>query len=191
MPGLLAALALLLLLLAPAITAAHPHVWIDYSVTVRFGPAGPDGVRVDWAFDEMMSSLLTQKYDTDRDGKFSAAETKLLEKEVVVHLKDFNYFMELRVGGADRPVTTIRDFEARVVRGVLHYAFTVPITGAPREGAVDVNVGDPTFYSAFAMTERPITFEGGAGYRIECGAVRDPKTNRPEGLRCTYRRQPR
>lgn len=47
MPGVRVALALLLLLLAPSITIAHPHVWIDYAVTVRFGPAGPDGVRVD------------------------------------------------------------------------------------------------------------------------------------------------
>lgn len=182
-----AALAVLTAGAAPA--SAHPHVWIDYTVTVRFGPEGPDGVRVDWGFDEMISSLLIQKYDTDRDGAFSARESRVIEKEHMVHLKDFHYFVELKVDGVAVPVTEVRDFEARNVKGQLHYLFTVPIPrAARREGTVDVNVTDPTFYTAFAAIARPITADGATNHRVECDAVRDPKTKLLETLRCTYRR---
>ena len=182
-------LVLLIVMLATAPAVAHPHVWIDYTVIVRFTADGPDGVRVDWAFDEMISSLIIQKYDTDRDGRFSAKENRAIETEHFVHLKDFNYFVELKVDGVPVPVTQPRDFEARIVKGQLHYAFTVPIPrGVRREGIVDVNVVDPTFYTAFTATARPIAAEGASTHRVECDAVRDPKTKLLEVLRCTYRR---
>jgi len=185
-----AALALLVAGAAPA--SAHPHVWIDYTVTVRFGPDGPEGVRVTWAFDEMISSLIIQKYDADRDGAFSARESQAIEKEHLVHLKEFQYFLELKVDGVAVPVTGVKDFQARNVRGQLHYLFTAPIPRATRkEGRVDVNVMDPTFYTAFTASARPITAEGASNHHVECNAVRDPKTNLLEGLRCTYRRQGR
>jgi ABC-type uncharacterized transport system substrate-binding protein len=186
-----AALAVVLVALAPAAAHAHPHVWIDYEVVVRFGPEGPEGVRVDWAFDEMLSSLIIQKYDADRDGKFSPAESRALEKEHLAALKDFNYFVELRIDGKALPVTAVKDFEARNVRGQLHYLFTVPVRAARQEGVVDINVTDPTYYSAFSMAAKPISFEGGPNYRIECTVVTDPKTKLREGLRCTYQRQGR
>ena len=179
----------LFVLLATVPALAHPHVWIDYTVTIRFSPEGPDGVRVDWAFDEMISALIIQKYDADRDGTFSARETRAIETEHFVHLKDFNYFVDLKVDGIAVPVTQVKDFEARIVKGQLHYAFTVPIPrAARREGVVDVNVVDPTFYTAFTGTPRPIVADGAAGHRVECDAVRDAKTKLVEVLRCSYRK---
>jgi ABC-type uncharacterized transport system substrate-binding protein len=183
----LIALAAVVLSSGPAL--AHPHVWIDYTVTVRFTPDGPDGVRVDWAFDEMISALIIQKYDTDRDGRFSAREIRAIETEHFVHLKEFSYFVDLKVDGIAVPVTQFKDFEARNVKGQLHYLFTVPIPRAVRkDGVVDVNVVDPTFYSAFTGTARPIVAEGASNHRVECDAVRDPKSKLLEVLRCTYRR---
>jgi ABC-type uncharacterized transport system substrate-binding protein len=187
-PG--AALALLALGAAPA--SAHPHAWVDYTVTVRFGPEGPEGVRITWAFDEMLSALIIQKYDTDHDGVFSARETRTLEKEHLVHLKEFHYFAEVKVDGVVVPITEVKDFEARNVRGQLHYVFTIPIPRtARRDGAVDVVVTDPTYYTAFSATANPITAEGASGHRVDCAAVREPKSKMLEGLRCTYRRQGR
>ena len=161
-------------------------------MTVRFTADGPDGVRVTWAFDEMLSALIIQKYDADRDGKFSPAENRLIEKEHLTGLKDFHYFLDLKVDGVAVPVTEIRDFEARNVRGQLHYLFTVPIPRAARkDGTVDVNVIDPTFYTAFTMMPKAIAAEGATQHRVDCTPVRDPKTNLLEVLRCTFRRQGR
>ena len=186
------AAALAAVALLPAAAQAHPHVWIDYEVVVKFGPEGPDGVRIDWAFDEMISALIIQKYDTNKDGKFSPDETRLIEKEHFSFLKDFNYFVEMKVNGALMPVKAVKDFEARNNKGQLHYLFTVPISGAARQdGTLDLNVTDPTFYSAFSIGAKGITAEASAAYRADCQVMRDPKTKIPEGMRCTYRRQAR
>jgi zinc transport system permease protein len=179
-----------LTLAAPA--GAHPHVWVDYTITVRFSPDGPDGVRVDWAFDEMISALIIQKYDTDRNGVFSKTEIRALEREHFVHLKDFSYFVELKVDGVTIPVTEVKDFDAKNIRGQLHYLFTVPIPrAARRDGTVDVNVTDPSFYTAFTMTAQPIAADGATSHRVDCAPVRDSKTKLLEVLRCTYHRQAR
>jgi ABC-type uncharacterized transport system substrate-binding protein len=182
----------LALLGAAGTASAHPHVWVDYTVTVRFTSEGPDGVRVDWAFDEMISALVIQKYDTNRDGAFSKDEIRVIEREHFVHLKEFQYFVEVKLDGTVVPITAVRDFEAKNVKGQLHYLFTVPIPrAARRDGTVDVNVTDPTFYTAFTTAAQPIVAEGTAGHRVECAPVRDPKTKLLEVLRCTYRRQGR
>jgi ABC-type uncharacterized transport system substrate-binding protein len=176
----------------PASADAHPHLWIDYEVTVRFGPDGPEGIRVDWAFDEMFGALVIQKYDADHDGKFSPSETALMEKEILSSWKEFNYFVTLKVDGKPIPVTVVKDFEARNARGQLHYLFTVPIPRTTRQdGVIEINVTDPTFYSAMSMTANPISAESGPNYRVECTVVVEPKTKLREGLRCTYRRQGR
>jgi ABC-type uncharacterized transport system substrate-binding protein len=189
---LAAAVALLLSTLGAASADAHPHAWIDYTVTVRFGAEGPEGVRVDWAFDEMLSELIIQKYDADRDGKFSAGETRALEHDHFSRLKDFNWFVEVKLDGTVLPVKEPKDFEARNVKGQLHYLFTVPIPRATRrEGTVDVNVIDTTFYTALTAIGAMIAAESPPGYRVECAPVREPKTKLVETLRCTYRRQGR
>ena len=186
------ALALLGLLCIPASADAHPHVWIDYAVTVRFGPAGPEGIRVDWAFDEMFSALVIQKYDTDHDGKFSPSENRLIEKELLAAWRQSNYFVTLKVDTKEVPVTVVTDFEARNERGQLHYLFTVPIPRTNRqEGVIEINVTDPTFYSAMSMTANPIRAESGPSYHVECNVVVELKTQLREGLRCAYRRQGR
>ena len=186
------AAALIVLTLGAAPVSAHPHVWIDYTVTVRFGAEGPEAVRIDWAFDEMLSELIIQKYDSDRDGTFSPRETRALEQDHFSRLKDFNWFVEVKVDGTVIPIKDPKDFEARNVKGQLHYLFTVPLPRATRrEGTVDVNVADVTFYTAFTALGPGITAENPGSYRVDCAAVRDPKTKLLETLRCTYRRQGR
>ena len=60
------ALAASLMVSAPA--AAHPHVFIDYTVTVLCGDAGITGVRLSWTFDEMYSSMLFHDYTSRPQG---------------------------------------------------------------------------------------------------------------------------
>jgi ABC-type uncharacterized transport system substrate-binding protein len=47
---------------------AHPHVFIEYSVTVVVGAGGVEAVQFTWTFDEFTSSMIMQEFDKDRDG---------------------------------------------------------------------------------------------------------------------------
>ena len=181
--------ALLALALAPALAHAHPHVWIDYGVVVRFDRDGPLGVRVDWAFDEMLSSLVIQKYDVDKNGAFSASESQAIAREHLVPLKDFNFFSEVKVDGTPLTITDVQDFEAKNQKGQLHYLFTIPLPRTKKpDGVIDIKVVDPSFYSAFSMIQQPVSVEGATNHRVDCVVVTEPKTNLREGIRCTYRR---
>jgi zinc transport system permease protein len=183
------ATALAVLALVPAAAVAHPHVWIDYAVIVRFNAEGPEGVRLDWAFDEMLSSLVIQKYDTDKNGAFSPVENKAIEKEHLAYLKDSQFFSEIKVDGALLTLSEVKDFEARVAKGQLHYLFTLPLPRNRKpEGVIDIKVVDPSFYSAFSMIQQPVSVVGATNHRVDCAVVTDPKSNLREGIRCTYRK---
>jgi ABC-type uncharacterized transport system substrate-binding protein len=45
-----------LLLLTPGSGAAHPHVFVDYAVTVLLAGDAVEGVRLTWTFDDLCSS---------------------------------------------------------------------------------------------------------------------------------------
>jgi ABC-type uncharacterized transport system substrate-binding protein len=190
----LAAGVLLVLVLGhPAPSLAHPHVFIDYSVTVLFGADGPEGVQFSWAFDDLFSSMILQQYDTNRDGAFSPAETRVIEAKHFVHLKEYQYFVALKVGGQPMTVNGIRDFQARVARERVSYVFTIPITGAsPAEGTLHIALDDPTFYTALVPDEKlPVRVQAPPDYRVHCNVVKDPKTGWVEGIACTYKHQQR
>jgi len=53
--------------------AAHPHVFIDNIVTFVFAGGKLTGLRLLWGFDAVYSQSLLEDFDTDHDGKFSAA----------------------------------------------------------------------------------------------------------------------
>jgi ABC-type uncharacterized transport system substrate-binding protein len=171
---------------APA-AGAHPHVFVEHVVTVSVGPEGPDALRLAWTFDDMFSSMLVQTFDADKDRALSPAEVKAMEQRHFGHLKEFGFFVHLRVN--DRPVvgTGYRDFQARVVNGQVVYTFTVPVKAA--EGMLEVAVEDPTYYAAFALNARAgIQVEGGKNFRVDC---RREGGGFSEVVKCAVRRQGR
>jgi ABC-type uncharacterized transport system substrate-binding protein len=182
------AAAALLPLLAAGGASAHPHVFADAAVEVRFGARGLEGVRVAWTFDELFSSMVLQEYDRQRTGRLSPSAIRDIEQKEMEGLKGFGYFVTLVVNGAKVPVTAIRDFSADTVKQQVVYLFTVPVTPpATPAGTIEINVDDPTWYTAFALVE-PIRVQAPPAYEVTCRLAKDPQTNRPEGIKCAYRR---
>jgi ABC-type uncharacterized transport system substrate-binding protein len=183
------AAAALLPLLAAGGVSAHPHVFADAAVEVRFGARGLEGVRVAWTFDELFSSMVLQEYDRQRTGRLSPAAIRDIEQKEMEGLKGFGYFVTLVVNGVKVPVTAIRDFSADTVKQQVVYLFTVPVTPpATPAGTIEINVDDPTWYTAFALVE-PIRVQTPPQYEVTCRLAKDPQTNRPEGIKCAYRRR--
>jgi ABC-type uncharacterized transport system substrate-binding protein len=78
---LLAALVLLAGMPALRVAEGHPHVWVEYAVTVRVGQEGKQAVEVDWLWDPLFTGFLLQSYDRNRDGKLAADELRAFEKD--------------------------------------------------------------------------------------------------------------
>src|SRR4029450_12798274 len=54
----------------PPAARAHPHAFLESTVTVVFGVEGPVALEIGWEFDEMFSALLLTSFDSDRNGPF-------------------------------------------------------------------------------------------------------------------------
>jgi ABC-type uncharacterized transport system substrate-binding protein len=181
--------ALVVSLAAASDAGAHPHVFVDHAITVIVGPDGLDGIQFAWTFDEMFSSMIALTFDADKDKSFSPAEARTVEQKHFSNLKDFGYFVHLRVD--DKPVTVAgyRDFQVKLVNGQVVYAFTVPLKAG--EGALEIAVDDPTYYSAFALNQRsPVQVQGAKNYRVDCKVARDGGSI-AEVVKCTFKRQAR
>ena len=171
---------------------AHPHVFVDYAVLVRFSAAGVEGVEVTWTFDEFTSALLLRQFDADRDGKLSPDEVRQIERGHFAETRESQYFLSLRLNGAALPSAPARDFTARVVNGRVSYVFTVPL--APPAslpvgtgGRLELMADDPTVYTAFDLSpQAPVRVAAPQGLTAECQVIRDPKGAVTDFIRCDY-----
>lgn len=111
----LLALALALgIALTPALTQAHPHLWIQQLVRVVAKDGKYTHVEVEWRFDPFSSEIEIPLIDEDKDGKFSAREVKLLAGDMMPELKNFGYLTWLNVGGKDIRPPKPPEFIARI-----------------------------------------------------------------------------
>jgi ABC-type uncharacterized transport system substrate-binding protein len=183
-------LALAIVLLGLAITtpvAAHPHVFVDHTITVVVGSDGLEGFHFAWAFDEMFSSMVVLTFDVDKNKSFSASEVKTVEQKHFANLKDFNFFIQLRVNDKPVAITAFKDFDVKLVNGQAVYGFTIPVKAA--EGTLEVAVEDPTYYSAFALNQRsPVQVQSAKNYRVDCRVAKDGG-GLSELVKCTFKRQ--
>ena len=95
------ALALLLaalLAFAPAVAAAHPHVWVTVRSKIGFADGKVVSVTHDWVFDEMYSSFATQ--GLAKPGELVTRDIFApLARENAGGLAEIGYFTTLKIGG--------------------------------------------------------------------------------------------
>ena len=92
----------LAILLAPGWAMAHPHLWIQQVVRAIAKDGKYTHVEIEWKFDPYSSEVEIPLIDEDKSGKFSPAEIKTLEKEMMPELKNVGFLTWLNVGGKDR-----------------------------------------------------------------------------------------
>ncbi|HXP75871.1 MAG TPA: DUF1007 family protein [Stellaceae bacterium] len=149
--------ALLALLLSAGSASAHPHVFIDYTVTVLFDDNAAQAVRVSWTFDEMYSSMLLHDYTSrpPRDA-LTPADVKSLRKQAFEDTADYHYFVDLKLNGATLPVKEVTDFDARFHDHRMTYAFTLPLRASASQArnTLEIDAFDNEFYIDFELAEK-------------------------------------
>lgn len=142
---------------------AHPHVWIDANVTFVFEQKMLTGVRLEWTFDEIFSTLVIREHDKNRNKAFEDTEIESVRKEAFVATKEFSYFTHVTVGRDKAQFGDVRDFKAEIVKGKLVYRFTLPLAQPvdPVTRPVAVRAFDETFYVDIGLTDgEPVKFSG-------------------------------
>ena len=101
-------------LLVSAAAQAHPHIWIQEVVRVVAKDGKYTHVEIEWRFDPFSSEIEIPLIDENKDGKFSAKETKVLADEMMPELKKYGYLTWLNTGSMDFRPPQRPTFSARI-----------------------------------------------------------------------------
>lgn len=163
----------LLLLTTPA--TAHPHVFIDNTVSFVFDGDKITGFRENWVFDDVFSDELIKEFDANGDKSFDAAESKKVGETVLPNVKQFHYFTYVWLDKKDLGEIPPQDFTATAAKGIVTFDFFVPLPKPidPRTEHLAVEVYDHEFYVEVDLHKaEPVRFSKMQG--INCApAIRD------------------
>lgn len=163
-----------LLALAPAAAAAHPHVFVDARAEVVFDADGRiAAVRNIWQFDEFFSEYAIQGLDADNDGTLSDAELEPLAKVNMDSLKDFDFFTFMTDSEAEKPFREPEEYWLEFHGGKLTLFYTLPLAEPLAVGDdTTLEVFDPEYFVAFTfMKEKPVSLDGAPA---ACKAIYNP-----------------
>jgi ABC-type uncharacterized transport system substrate-binding protein len=176
--------------LAAGPAGAHPHVFIDYAVTLVVAGDRLEAVRLTWTFDDLFSGFILQEFDKDRNGALSAPEVQRIEATHLAELHKSSYYATVSVNGKPVESPAAREFRATAAKGIVTYEFTLPL-GVPLASAsgVEVMVDDPVYYIAYTpVAVSPQTQTFGA-HTMECRVAKDQTGATAGAVRCGVRRR--
>lgn len=137
--------------------AAHPHVFVSARAEILYTPDGAvKGVKHVWSFDEAYSAYITQGLDKNGDGIFTAEELAELAKVNVESLPDVGFFTTVKANGKTQEFGTPGEASLAYDKKILTLTYTLPLkTPAVASRSFGIEIGDPTYFVAFTIDERP------------------------------------
>jgi ABC-type uncharacterized transport system substrate-binding protein len=149
-------------LFSPLTAAAHPHVVVQAQVTLVFNDAGDIAVRLDWAYDDLFSLLVTSDLGLDMDGDLvlTADEQRLLDTKITAWPPEYQGDLEVSQSGEILPLSEKQDHTMTYTDGLFREVHTRPVAArADPTAPLQIRVFDPSFYTAYDLL-RPVTIEG-------------------------------
>lgn len=126
---------------------AHPHMFYSTQAIYVFNDEGLESIVVKWEMDEYTSILTIDGYDNNKDGKLRDEELERLEREENQRIKEYNYYIYLKVNGKSIPLPEIKDFSIKESNdGNLIYSFRIPLK-VNKSSHVDIAQYDSTYFT--------------------------------------------
>jgi ABC-type uncharacterized transport system substrate-binding protein len=133
---------------------AHPHVFVAAKAEIIYdGKGNVLGVNHVWTFDETYSAFATMGFPKTADGKFEPAKLAELAKVNIESLVDFGYFTEGKSGGRKVEFAAPQNYRVEHHNNALTLFLTLPLKQAAPGKTFSIDVGDPTYFVAFAFDD--------------------------------------
>ncbi|WP_419785930.1 DUF1007 family protein [Pseudodesulfovibrio sp.] len=153
-------LVLLSLLLFASVARAHPHVFVDASLTFVVDDSGLAAIRESWVFDDIFTRAILPDIGVDPAALETPEGQAAIKAGAFDNLVRFNYFTFIENRGKRLPVTQVRDFRASMRDGRLIYDFTVPVGLAASDmHRFRAAVFDKEYYTDILLMEDQLAFE--------------------------------
>jgi ABC-type uncharacterized transport system substrate-binding protein len=161
-------IAFMFILLSALNLSAHPHVFVDSTVKFVFDENGLAGAEVNWVFDEMFSSMIILDYDKNANQQFEPAEITKVRQQVFANLRQFNYFMHIKIDGKSFAVNFVTEFSAAIIEGKVVYRFFVPchVKASATFKELQLSIYDNTFYSSVFLEKKSLKFKNWEAYEV-------------------------
>ncbi len=127
-----------------SLLSAHPHCFIDVHPTVN-----KDSLTIRWVLDEMSSQMMIMDYDSDGNGKFSEAESKLLFDDTFKSLIKYDYYTHFYSGSKKVATPEVSSFLATIENYQLNYYFTLPLPNK----VTSIEFFDDELFTAYILEE--------------------------------------
>ena len=150
-------LIIILLFSRSIIVHAHPHVFVDCSITVVFDQHGLAGFHNHWVMDRMFSgnmlSSFAPGYDPDQL-TLTPSDVKSIKKGAFDSLEKHNYFQHIRIQNKEITDFVAQDFNAKATTKGLVYEFFIPcyLEADNNISTVKMSVYDDSFYTSIRIS---------------------------------------
>ncbi len=139
--------------------SAHPHVFVESSITLVFDDNGLAGFRERWLLDEMFTAFLLGDFDTNANLEFESEESNALKSGAFDNLREFHYFTHILIEGKPCEIQEATSFSVKMSSdGRAIYEFFIPCPvkaeSAPRQ--VIISIFDDTFYCDVTLVKEAI-----------------------------------
>jgi len=146
---------------------AHPHVYVDASLTFVVDADGLTSVRQNWLFDDIFSKAILADLGIDEASLATLQGQDVIRKGAFAYLSNYEYFTLIESAGRRVPVRP-EGFKASLVQGRLAYEFTVPVN-LPLDRLRDFRVAifDKDYYTDILLMKDDIRFEISGDVKVE------------------------
>lgn len=140
--------------------AAHPHEFVDTSITFRFDDAGLlSAVSVAWIYDDLTSLLILGDLgmDGDGDGELSQEETVQLTEIAGRWPEDFEGNLFITQNGSQAAMSGPQEASAGLRNGRLAMTHSRALTTRlnPNAGVITLQAYDPAYYIYYQLQGDP------------------------------------
>lgn len=156
-----AALSATILALMPCTSLqAHPHIFVNVSLTIIYDGATPSAVQVDWIYDDYFSLLITSDLGIDLDGDMvlTPQEKATLTDAVTAWPPDFKGDLEVTQSGGRVTLGPKFDHRMELRDGIIHEIHVRPLQGTST-APLTLRAYDPFYYVAYQVAP-PIMISG-------------------------------
>lgn len=138
--------------LTASLMPAHPHLFVSPQVILIINGNVLEKIELIWTWDEWWSRDVLDYCDLDYDGIFNDEETDLVRRDFFNGLKNYDYFMILKINGKKKAVQEIEDFLVTSCGRIVTYTFSVPLNIAlDNETEMKIIFNDETIYTSFDL----------------------------------------
>jgi ABC-type uncharacterized transport system substrate-binding protein len=175
---------------SPDLVAGHPHVFVDYVVTLTLAGESVEGIRLTGTFDDLFSGFILQEFDRDRNQTLSPDEVRQIEQTHLAEFQRAGYFTTITVNGKPVASSPARGFRATVASGIVTYEFVLPVKiPLARMTALEVVTDDPVYYIAYIPVGVTPQAQAVGAYALDCRVVKDRTGATPDAVCCGIRRR--